>query len=133
MPTLFSVFVFDPRWRVWRLRAAAAIYAAILVMGSVPGARAEIGLVASGIVLHSLAYGVLAALLFGGTLGDPAGRAAKAVLGVAAMGAGDELVQSFLPYRNGNPADWAVDVSAALVVSLLLWRLAARTSHRPSS
>lgn len=126
MPTFLSVLIFDPQWRLWRLRAVLAIYAAILVMGSVPGARAEIGMVASGVVLHSLAYGGLAALLFGGVRGMPGSRAAKAVLGVMVMGAGDELVQSFLPYRNGNPADWVVDVSAAVVVSLILWRLAAR-------
>jgi VanZ family protein len=126
MPSILSLLIFDPQWRQWRLRAAFAIYAAILVMGSIPGARAEIGLVASGIVLHSLAYGLLAALLFGGTLGAPASRAARAVLGVMAMGAGDELIQSMLPYRNGNPADWLVDVCAALLVSLLLWRMAAR-------
>ena len=126
MPTFLSVLIFDPQWRLWRLRAVLVIYAAILVMGSVPGARAEIGMVASGIVLHSLAYGGLAALLFGGVQGTPGSRAVKAVLGVMAMGAGDELVQSFLPYRNGNPADWVVDVSAALVVSLVLWCLAAR-------
>lgn len=126
MPTVLSLLVFDPRWRVWRLRAAITIYAAILVMGSIPGARAEIGVLASGIVLHSLAYGTLAALLFGGVTGPVARRAGIAVAGVMAMGAGDELVQSLLPYRNGNPIDWLVDVSAALVVTLILWRAAAR-------
>lgn len=126
MQTVLSLLVFDPRWRLWRLRAALAIYVAILVMGSIPGARAEIGVLASGIVLHSLAYGTLAALLFGGVAGPPGRRAAVAVVGVMAMGAGDELLQSMLPYRNGNPIDWLVDVSAALVVTLLLWRAAAR-------
>jgi VanZ family protein len=126
MPTFLSLLIFDPQWRLWRLRAVLVIYAAILVMGSVPGARAEIGLVASGVVLHSLAYGGLAALLFGGLRGSLPSRAVKAVLWVMAMGAGDEFVQSFFPYRHANPADWMVDVSAALVVSLLLWRLGAR-------
>lgn len=126
MPTFLSLLVFDPRWRIWRLRSAIAIYAAILVMGSVPGARAEIGMVASGIVLHSLAYGTLAALLFGATAASPARSAVTAVLGIMAMGAVDELVQSMLPYRNGNPADWLVDVTAALLIALVLWRLAPR-------
>ena len=130
MPSIFSLLIFDPQWRTWRLRIALAIYVAILALGSVPGARAEIGLVASGIVLHALAYGALAALIFGGTTGEPSSRAVRTVLGVMVMGALDELVQSVLPYRNGNPADWLVDVTAALVVALVLWGLATRASQR---
>lgn len=132
MPSLLSLAVFDPRWRSLRLRAALLLYALILVMGSVPGARAEIGLVASGIVLHSLAYGVLAALLFGGTQGTPAARALKAVLGVMAMGCGDELVQSLWPYRHAAIADWVVDSTAATIVALILWTLSSRAPARSS-
>jgi VanZ family protein len=47
-------------------------------------------------------------------------RAAKAVLAIALMGAGDELVQSFLPYRHGDVRDWIVDVTAALLTSTVL-------------
>ncbi len=97
------------------------LYAAIVIMGSVPGARADIGTVASGLVLHSLAYATLAFLLFTGTTGTPRARAVKAVLGVMLMGAGDELVQSFLPYRHGALSDWLVDVNAAVITSVLLW------------
>jgi VanZ family protein len=94
---------------------------AILNMGSVPGARAEIGHFASGLVLHSIAYGGLTLLLFTGTTGTPRERAIKAVLTVFAMGAIDELVQSFLPYRVGSLVDLTVDSGAALVVATLLW------------
>lgn len=118
--SLLAILLLDPHWRKWRLRAALLMYAAILAMGSVPGARAEIGLVATGVVLHSLAYGTLALLLFGGTSGTPAVRAAKAVATIMAMGAGDEFLQSFLPYRHGDIHDWIVDVSAALVTCALL-------------
>lgn len=127
MPTFFSVLVLDPRWRRWRWRAAWLIYAAILAMGSVPGARSDIGMVASGVVLHSLAYGTLAVLLYGGTTGSAGMRAIKAVAGVMAMGAGDELIQSLLPYRNGNIRDWLVDVGAAMFATAVLWGVLPRT------
>ncbi len=112
--------VLGTRLRRLRLICALAIYATILIMGSVPGARAELGNVASGIVLHSLAYGGLTFLLFTGTTGSPRARAVKSVLTVVAMGALDELVQSFLPYRVGSVMDLFVDTCAALVVATLL-------------
>ena len=121
MPTFISSLVLAPHWRKHRFGAAMGLYAAIVIMGSIPGARADIGTVASGLVLHSLAYATLALLLFTGTTGTPRVRACKAVLGVMLMGAGDELVQSFLPYRHGALSDWLVDVNAAVITSLLLW------------
>jgi VanZ family protein len=39
---------------------------------------------------------------------------------VALMGAGDEFIQSFFPYSGADVRDWAVDCSAAILVSLLL-------------
>lgn len=105
--------------------AALLIFAGIVAAGSVPGARAEVGTLASGLVLHSLAYAALAALWFLGAHGTPAQRALKAVLAVALMGAADEWVQSFLSYRSGDVRDWLVDVSAATVASGVLAALAA--------
>jgi len=104
------------------------MYLAIVVVGNLPGARADIGHYASGAVLHSIAYAVLAALWFFGTRGSAAARAAKAVLAVAAMGAGDEFVQSFFPYRGATVHDWAVDCSAAIVVTGLLCLLLSKTA-----
>ncbi len=100
---------------------ALALYGAILVLGSVPGARADIGEVASGIVLHSLAYAAICFLLFTGSCGSPAMRAGKAVVTVAVMGAVDELVQSFLPYRHGAVADFLIDCNAAVMMAILLY------------
>lgn len=97
------------------------MYLTILVAGSIPGARAEIGHFASGAVLHSTAYAVLAFLWFTGSAGSPATRAAKAVLAVALMGAGDEYVQSFFPYRGSDVRDWMVDCAAAIVTSAVLY------------
>ncbi|MGB9108986.1 MAG: VanZ family protein [Telluria sp.] len=97
------------------------MYLAIIIAGNIPGARADIGEYAPGVVLHTLAYSALAFLCFLGSTGSPAARAVKAVLAVALMGAGDETIQSFFPYRGADVRDWAVDCSAAIVVSLLMW------------
>ncbi|MGZ8288529.1 MAG: VanZ family protein [Telluria sp.] len=121
MPALLSHLVLSPRFQRLRFTSAFVLYAAIVAMGSIPGARAEIGNYASGIVLHTLAYGSVAFLLFTGGAGNPASRALKTVLAVAAMGAGDELVQALLPYRVGAIGDWLVDCNAAIIVSALLW------------
>lgn len=121
MPALLSLLVLDPKFQRLRYRAALAMYAAIVAMGTIPGARAEIGHYASGIVLHSLAYGAITFLLYTGTSGNAPSRALKSVLTVAAMGAVDELVQSFLPYRRGAIGDWLVDCNAAIMVAGLLW------------
>jgi VanZ family protein len=127
MYALFSLLVLDPRLRKLRYTSALLIYAAILVMGSIPGARAEIGHYATGVVLHSLAYGVLTFLIFTGSDGSARNRAIKSVLTIALMGAGDELLQSLFPYRGAAVADWLVDCSAAIVTSALLWALLPRS------
>jgi VanZ family protein len=121
MPALLSLLVLDPKLRKLRYRTAFLLFATIVAIGSVPGARAEIGNLASGIILHAIAYASIAFLLFTGSLGSPGARAAKTFLTVAAMGAADELVQSFLPYRTGAIGDWLVDCNAALITSALLW------------
>jgi VanZ family protein len=123
MPALLSLLVLDPKLRKLRYRCALLLYAAILVMGSIPGARAEIGQFATGVVLHSVAYAVLTALVFTGSTGSDRARALKAVLTIALMGAGDELLQSFFPYRGAAVADWLVDCNAAVVTAALLWAL----------
>jgi VanZ family protein len=106
--------------------AALLIFAGIVIAGSVPGARADVGEYASGIVLHSLAYATLATLWFLGSTGSGLQRALKAVLAIAMMGAFDESVQHFLPYRSGTVHDWLVDVSAATVAATALGALLAR-------
>lgn len=121
MPALLSTLILDPRLRFLRRACAILMYLTILVAGSIPGARAEIGHFASGAVLHSTAYAVLAFLWFTGSAGSPATRAAKAVLAVALMGAGDEYVQSFFPYRGSDVRDWMVDCAAAIVTSAVLY------------
>jgi VanZ family protein len=123
-----SAFLQNPRMRLLCLAGAVLLYLTIITVGNVPGARADIGAYAPGTVLHSIAYAVLAALWFSGSRGTPLVRAGKAVLAIAAMGAGDEYVQSFFPYRGASARDWAVDVSAAIVAGSVMALLAARAA-----
>lgn len=122
MSSILSTLVLDERLRRRRLCSAILMFAAIVVMGSIPGARAEIAQFGSGVVLHSIAYASLTFLLYTGTAGTRGQRALRAVLTVAVMGALDETVQAFLPYRSGSPADWLIDCAASLVAAALLWR-----------
>lgn len=104
------------------------LYLAVLVFGSVPGARSELDEVASGVVLHLAAYSCIAFLLACGAQGSAARKAAVSFLLVAAMGAFDEVIQSFLPYRHGAAADWGIDVTAAFLTASLYWLAATRTA-----
>jgi len=128
MPALFYLLFLDPKMRKYRLGLALTLYAAIVVIGSIPGERHAIGTYASGVVLHSIAYAGLATLWFTGSTGDGAQRALKAVFAIALMGAGDEFVQSFFPYRGAAVGDWLVDCVAAVVASTILWALLPKAS-----
>jgi hypothetical protein len=99
---------------------AMAMFLLIVVIGSLPGAREDIGQLASGGVLHSIAYAVLGTFTFVGGKGNRSQRALGTVLKIAAMGAIDECVQSFFPYRTASVGDWLVDVTAGTLVSLIL-------------
>jgi hypothetical protein len=127
MTLYLSTFLQHPRRHLLCLAGAVLMYLTIITTGNIPGARADIGAYAPGPVLHSIAYAVLAALWFIGSHGGALARACKAVLAVAVMGAGDEFVQSFFPYRGADVRDWAVDVGAAILVGSVLALLASRT------
>jgi len=123
MPQVLSLLLFDPRLNKLRYGAAIFLFLAILVAGSIPGARADIGHYASGVVLHSSAYASLALLWFTASRGSAASRTVATMLAIAVMGAIDESVQSFFPYRGADVRDWMVDCSAAVVVCAVLWLL----------
>lgn len=118
---LLHLLFVAPSLAALRIRCACILYLAILVLGSIPGARADIGHVASGAVLHSIAYAGLCLLVFGGIDASRARRAIGAVLTIAAMGALDETVQSFFPYRGAAVGDWLLDCGAALVTASALY------------
>jgi len=117
------------RLRYW---TAIVLYLLILILGSIPGARQDIGEVASGVILHSLAYAGLTFLIFTGGSGTPSQRAGKAVLTIAAMGALDECVQSFFPYRHAPLSDWLVDCTAAMLTAAVMWALWSRYRTLPA-
>ncbi|HEX8986547.1 MAG TPA: VanZ family protein [Rhodocyclaceae bacterium] len=121
MRRLLATLAFDPAWQRVCHSSALVIYLLIVVLGSIPGAREEVGEFAPGVVLHSLAYAGLALLLFVGGRGDRPARAIKSMTTIAAMGAFDEFVQSFFPYRTASVWDWGVDVAAAALACSLLW------------
>lgn len=123
MPAPLPELCFAERYERLRYRTAVVLYILVIVIGDIPGMRADVGQYASGGVLHSFGYGVLALILFSGTSGGMARRALLSVLMVAAMGALDEFIQSFLPYRHGAVSDWVVDVTAATAVCLPLYFL----------
>jgi VanZ family protein len=125
MTVVLSTLLQHPKVRLLLIGCAVLMYLAIVIVGNLPGARADIGHYASGVALHSTAYAVLTALIFLGSTGSLSARAGKAVLAVAAMGAGDEFIQSFFPYRGADVRDWAVDCTSAIVTAgllCLLWR-----------
>jgi VanZ family protein len=99
------------------------MYISILVIGSLPGARQDVGEYASGVVLHSIAYALLGLLTFIGGAGSTSKRALWCILKVAAMGAMDECVQSYFPYRTAAVSDWMVDVAAGSVAAGVLWKV----------
>lgn len=130
--TVLNQLLLTPSHARLRYWSAIVLYLMILVIGSIPGARKDIGDVASGLVLHSCAYAGLTFLLFTGSRGEAASRALKAVLTIALMGALDEYVQSFFPYRHGAVSDWLVDCSAALAMAAAMWLLWTRHPARPA-
>lgn len=124
MPVLSTLLQPDQKIRNAVRAIALAAFAVVVAAGSIPGARAEVGEYATGVVLHSLTYAFLTALWFLASAGSPLQRALKAMLAVALMGAIDEGIQSFLPYRSGDVRDWMVDVTAATFAATVLAVLA---------
>ena len=79
MYTVISTLFIEPALQKFRLRCALALYVLILVLGSVPGARQDIGEYASGGFLHATANAGLTLLLFCGRNGTRMQRGVKAV------------------------------------------------------
>jgi hypothetical protein len=116
----FTEFCLDTRYRSLRFRTAFVLYFFIILLGSIPHARAAIGELASGVILHSLAYAIITFLLFTGFKGNRLRKAVRALLVVALMGALDEYVQHFFPYRTAAVGDWITDCSASLLTIFVL-------------
>lgn len=120
MRPFITLLIFDERYRKAQFRCAFLMYFAVLVLGSIPGARSEAGELASGLVLHVVTYSLITLLLFSGANGSVWQKACKSFLIVVAMGAIDEFVQSFFPYRSARVLDWLVDINTGFFMSALL-------------
>lgn len=129
MLSLIINFLFDRENEKLMFRSAIALYIAILALGSVPGVRAEMNHVAPGLVLHFLAYSCIALGLFCGYAGTPARKVRMTLASVVVMGAFDELLQSFFPYRRGAVEDWIVDVLAAMTTVAICWMISVRRAR----
>jgi len=73
-----SIILLDSRFQHTCYASAMTLFLAIVVMGSIPGARHNLGQYASGLVLHSVAYAILGALIFFGSRGSASRRAISA-------------------------------------------------------
>jgi hypothetical protein len=60
------------------------------------------------------AVAFLSCLIYGGLEGNPLNRALCTLLLIGFLGALDEGIQSFMPYRTADLADWEFDMLAAL-------------------
>ena len=116
-----STVVLSPNFQRLCHRSAIVFFLLIVVIGNLPRAREDIGQYASGLVLHSVAYAILALLIAVGGSGNGSQRAIKATLTIMVMGALDEYAQSFFPYRTAAVMDWIVDVASGGLASAFFW------------
>lgn len=116
----FSALLFADQYKKLRFRSAILAYLLVLILGSIPGAREQVAVLSSGLVLHAVTYSVITFFLFSGSTGNTWHKALQALLIVVVMGAIDEGIQTFLPYRTGSVIDWSVDVGAAFITALAL-------------
>lgn len=111
---------------LWCGLLAILFYAALIVIGSIPGKAETASEIVSDKWLHFCAYAILTALVFGairqraGWRGSGWLRVVITVLIVALLGALDEAIQTRFPYRNASWLDWQVDVMAAIVTATVL-------------
>jgi VanZ family protein len=104
-----------------RLRIAGVFFALMVMAGAIPGEAHALSAIFGDKALHFCAYALLSLLIFTGSPGSTWSRAVRTVLLIAVLGATDEAIQGFMPYRNADFLDWAWDMLASCwsVASLL--------------
>jgi len=101
--------------------AAALLFALLVFFGNLPGTALILSSVLPDKLLHCLAYGLLSALLYYAMPALGTGMRALATwFSIGMLGALDEAVQSFMPYRNADLSDWLCNMSASLSCITLL-------------
>ena len=102
------------------LSALLAVFIAMVSIGAIPGEASALSARFGDKLLHSLAFGFMAALAHQSLRGRRMHRMIGSMLIIAMLGLIDESIQYFLPYRNASLLDWCFDIGAALVMTLLL-------------
>lgn len=118
------------RGRPLMVPLALLVYGLILVLGNVRGLGQTLAPDTSDKTLHLLAYGGLSALLYLGLRLPPLRRSAIILGVIALLGAVDETVQAFVPYRDADLRDWLADLAGAALVCALLSLLRAMMPRR---
>ena len=111
------------------LTALLAFFIVMVSIGAIPGEANALSARFGDKLLHSLAFGFMAALAHQSLRGRRWHRMIGSLLIIATLGVIDESIQYFLPYRNASPLDWCFDVGAALIVTLLLCLRSPSGSH----
>jgi len=107
---------------------ASIFFVFLIALGSLPGTADALSLRFGDKLLHTLAYSVMAALYFYAYAGSKLARSIATITTIALLGALDETVQSFLPYRNSSLSDWCFDIAAAFIVVTLLLTLTGKSA-----
>lgn len=101
---------------------ACLFFTGMVLLGAIPGEAQALSNAFGDKLLHFCAYALLTYVLFGGLTGTLSGRACQALLMIALLGGIDEVIQSFMPYRNASLIDWMVDIMAAgLTLAILIF------------
>lgn len=95
-------------------------FAVMVAIGSIPGEAPALSAKVPDKLLHFVAYSFLTGCIFGSLSGGLWSRSWRSVLYVGMLGALDENIQRFLPYRSCDIADWAFDMLAAVCSVLIL-------------
>lgn len=96
------------------LMIAVTFFVAMIAIGAIPGEADALSAKIPDKLLHFLAYSFLTCCLYVSIPGDKLRRAWISLLLVGVLGALDETIQRFMPYRSCDLADWLFDMLAAL-------------------
>ncbi len=107
---------------------ASGFFILLVALGSIPGTADALSQRFGDKLLHTLAYSVMAVLYFFSYIGSKLARSLATLTTIALLGALDETVQNFLPYRNSSLADWCFDIAAAFIVVTLLLTLTGKSA-----
>lgn len=111
---------------------ALAFFAAMLAIGAIPGEANALSAQISDKLLHFLAYSFLTCCLYASISGDKLRRAWISLLLVGVLGALDETIQRFMPYRSCDLEDWLFDILAGAVSVALISLLTSFARQEPA-